>query len=183
MTASQKQIPTNIMLEKWADVGFVWQGMVNVVELERLIEHLDVSSQLLEKQLDVVATLKKHQGILWLSYQVKAVLWLVCQRCLLPVAVDVSGDYRLAILQNESQIGQIADAEFVLVDEICAGDGRQMLPLKAMLEDELLLALPLSARHDDCQLPSITNKTKTGDGATDKAESPFAVLAQLKHKN
>lgn len=165
----EKQMPTNIMLEKWADIGFNWQGVVAVNEFERLACQLDRQQH---TALTIAVMLEKQQGILWLSYQVKGELSLACQRCLSPMTVDVSGEYRLAILRDDSQMGQIGDADFVLVDEIC--DGRQLLPLKMLLEDELLLALPLSARHADCQMPIEMNQDEK------EADNPFAVLAQLK---
>lgn len=180
MIDGQKQMPANIVLEKWADIGFTWQGMVDVREFERLAQQLDTTKQGTDECFDVAITLKKEQGVLWLSYQVKAVLWLVCQRCLSPLAVDVLGDYRLAILKDESQITQIDDAEFVLIDELCIGDGRQMLPLKTLLEDELLLALPLAPRHDDCQMLLDSVGGDTQDETDDGVDNPFAVLAQLK---
>lgn len=180
MIDGQKQMPANIVLEKWADIGFTWQGMVDVGEFERLAQQLDATKQGTDECFDVAITLKKEQGVLWLSYQVKAVLWLVCQRCLSPLAVDVSGDYRLAILKDESQITQIDDAEFVLTDELYIGDGRQMLPLKTLLEDELLLALPLAPRHDDCQMLLDSVGGDAQDETDDGVDNPFAVLAQLK---
>jgi uncharacterized protein len=44
-----------------------------------------------------------------------------------------------------------------------------------MIEDEALLALPLSPKHDVCPDPSDFAAAKSG-----KADSPFAVLKNLK---
>lgn len=174
-----KQMPANIILEKWADVGFDWQGVVEIATFERLANVLDMTKQqATDDTMSVAVTLSKKNGILWLQYQIEARLWLACQRCLLPMMADVSGDYVLAILQDDSQIGQVDDAEFVLVDEICPNVGRKMLPLKDLLEDELLLVLPLAPRHDDCQTPLVTTEV----AIEEHTDSPFAALAALKGK-
>lgn len=177
---SDDKMPANIMLEKWADIGFNWQGLVKIAGFERLAGVLDMpKQQVANDAMSVTVTLTKKNGILWLKYDIKAHLWIACQRCLSPMMVDVSDEYELAILQDDRQIGQIDDAEFVLIDEICPHAGRKMLPLKDLLEDELLLVLPLAPRHDDCQMPVEATTTAATD---DNMESPFAALAALKGK-
>jgi uncharacterized protein len=54
------------------------------------------------------------------------------------------------------------------VIEVGAGDRLDVL---ALIEDEIILALPLAPRHESCGLP----RTDCGAGR----ESPFAVLAGL----
>ena len=34
----QQSLPANIMLDKWADIGFKWQGSLSSTELKRLSE-------------------------------------------------------------------------------------------------------------------------------------------------
>ena len=61
--------------------------------------------------------------------------------------------------------------------------------LLAVLEDELLMALPLVPMHEDCPTPVVLSTGETGllheDEAGDavpaaEKPNPFAVLAQLK---
>ncbi|WP_245953291.1 YceD family protein [Moraxella caviae] len=175
MTASKNQPasnqPANIVLEKWADIGFDWAGKVSVDELPRLAAQVSRDGVL-----DVSVSLAKKNGILWLNFAVAGVLKLPCQRCLEPMAVDVSGEYQLAILADEKDSALVDGAEFVLVDELNPHDGRKMLPLLDLLEDELLLALPLAPRHDDCEM--LTDSV--GDAPEEQPENPFAALAALK---
>ena len=53
------------------------------------------------------------------------------------------------------------------------------LDLADLIEDELLLALPLVPRHERCPEP-LPRGFVEADPATDPADNPFAVLAALK---
>jgi uncharacterized protein len=59
-------------------------------------------------------------------------------------------------------------------DEVDALEVEPLTDLLALVEDELLLSLPLVPRHDDCEPP-----VKAG---VDEEISPFAVLRQLRGK-
>lgn len=178
--ASNKEMPANILLEKWADIGFVWSGDVPVSGFERLSAQVNRAKQSEQHEsLSVKANLQKNLGILWLIFDVDGELIVPCQRCLDDMNIDVSNQYRLAILSHENQIEQIDDAEYVLVDEIGSDGTRKMLPIKDLLEDELLLALPLSPRHDECDMPV---EMVDADDADEVADNPFAALAALKGK-
>ncbi len=59
-------------------------------------------------------------------------------------------------------------------DEVDALEVEPLTDLLALVEDELLLSLPLVPRHDDCEPP-----VEAGD---DEEISPFAVLRQLRGK-
>lgn len=172
-------MPTEIALDKWADIGFEWQGVVPITQFERLADEIDSMG---DDTLDVSFSLKNKHGLLWLDYHIEATLLVPCQRCLTPMAVNISNDYRLAILENEDKIGYLhaidADAEYVLIGEICEPDVRKMLPISDLLEDELLLAIPLSPRHKDCEL--LTDSV--GELPDTPKENPFAMLEQLKGK-
>lgn len=88
----------------------------------------------------------------------------------------------MAILENEGQIGYLMaldeTADYVLLDEVCPSGERRMLPVTDLLEDELLLAIPLSPRHEDCEMLR-DNPVEVSDEPT---HNPFAVLGQLKGK-
>ncbi len=180
-----KNLPNHILLEKWIDTGFFWQGNIEVHDFERLCQHLNQSlthDQHLGDQsknaLSVSVKLAKQSGLLQLSYHVDGALQGVCQRCLSPLVIDVSGDYELFILDGVEQINTMPspDDEFVFIDEVCPQAGKKMLPIKDLLEDELLLSLPLSLHHDDCEM--LINDDQSAD---QPKENPFAILAQLKN--
>lgn len=165
-------LPKEILFEKYADIGFFWQGQVSTDTLSRLKDSLQTPSTL-----EVSCRLEKKEGIVWLSFVVQGSLMLSCHRCLSPMVLDVSDEYRTAILFNESQVVFVEDEEYIFASEL--GDTRY-LPLLDLLEDELLLVLPLSSTHSDCELLVDT----VGEIVVEEPqENPFAVLAQLKTKN
>ncbi len=171
------ELPANIMLDKWADIGFHWQGELAVAGFSRLAKQVLNAADTLA----VTAHLAKDDGILWLNYSVAGSVTVACQRCLSPLIIDVSGDYGMALLYSEDDIARIDDAEFVLISEVLGSENRRMLPIKDLLEDELLLTLPLSPRHDDCDMYVESVGDEIAD-ATEEKENPFAALASLKGK-
>lgn len=169
MHTPNTNLPAHIGLEKWSNIGFSWQGQMNLAEFERLSADTQA-----DVPLEVAVDFGKKDGILWLSFVVGGSLSVMCQRCLSPLHVDVSGTYKMAILTSDEQIEQIAEQEYVLLSEL---GNPNLLPIKDLLEDELLLTLPLSARHEDCQM---FTDSAGEEIAEEKANNPFAVLANLK---
>ena len=116
------------------------------------------------------------QKLAVLQGRVQARLSLVCQRCGAPFeqAFDVAFCYA-PVAEGDDET-QIPDAyEPVLLDE------HGELNLHQLLEDELLLALPLIPRHEvaDCLLdPQALTFGKIPEDA--KPRNPFEVLSQLK---
>lgn len=173
-----KELPTKILLDKWADIGFNWSGEVAVESFDRLSSSLNLEEQNQQaKNLKLIINLKKSNSILWLNYEVVGLLITSCQRCLESMTINITGNYCLAVLFDESQIDQVQDVEYVLLDELSSSSNRRMLPIKDLLEDELLLILPLSPRHNDCATPIEMLEDDEGEGVTD---NPFAALADLK---
>lgn len=178
-TPKTAPMPSQILFEKWSDAGFDWQGELPIASLPRLYGQTDTAFDTDNPVLYIGCTLKKVKGIVWLFFEVKGGLWLTCHRCLSPLDFDVSGAYRMAILPSESKVGELLayddTAEYVLLSEL--GDGKY-LPILQLLEDELLLTLPLSATHDDCDMLM----DSVGDIPDTPKDNPFAVLQSLKSK-
>lgn len=171
--------PKHILFEKWADIGFSWEGDVPLVEFERLYGHLNPVAQNTNAVLHLNTHLIKKDGTVWLNANIQGVLWLDCHRCLEVMSEVVDDHYEMAIVRQESELPALEQQEvdYVFWSEI-AQDGR-MLPLFDMIEDELLLSLPLSNTHADCQMAV----ESVGEIIEEPKENPFAVLASLKSKN
>jgi uncharacterized protein len=113
--------------------------------------------------------------------QIKASLQLVCQRCLEGIAVTVEPELSLALVWNDEQAGNLPRwLDPVLMEE-------PDLDLYVIVEDELLLALPLVAHHDTgaCNPPVVSSEhisfeQPADDQSVEKKENPFQVLANLK---
>lgn len=119
-----------------------------------------------------------HEDAVWLHLEARAVVPLTCQRCMTPVPITVEVDQRYRFVATE----EIAMAE----DDQSEEDLLVMVPqfdLLEVLEDELLMALPVVPMHDSCPVaPQLTaGEDEMGEAAAEKPH-PFAVLAQLKAK-
>lgn len=111
----------------------------------------------------------------WLHLRADAVLPMVCQRCLTayPQAVAVRTDIRF-VADEQTAAELDADVEHdVLVFT-------KELDLHDLVEDELLLSLPLVPRHDSCPQPLAAAAAQE---AEEERKHPFAALAGLRpHK-
>ncbi len=113
---------------------------------------------------------------------VEAVVPLVCQRCLGPVRIEVLSNARVALVANLD----VADRLDSSVEPVVVEGGR--VALRDLVEEELLLAVPLVPRHDDeteC-VPGEAVEAAPGAPSTDPVETgpadtqkPFAGLGEL----
>ena len=109
----------------------------------------------------------------WLHLQADADVVLQCQRCLRPLDEAVQVDRHFRFVADEDTAAALDDE---IEDEVLALP--RSLNLRDLVEDELLLALPLVPRHDVC--PEVI-PMQFGDVeiVEDKA-NPFASLALLR---
>jgi uncharacterized protein len=100
----------------------------------------------------------------YLRLAVHGSAWLECQRCLAPYeqAFDVDATYRL--------VGSEAEAdEFPLDDdEVDVIVGSRQFDLVDLIEEELLLSLPLVPKHEVC--PQVHESLVSGVGGADEGE-------------
>jgi uncharacterized protein len=96
-----------------------------------------------------------------------------CQRCLQPMRLALDADRRIFFVQGEDAAAAL-DAEND--DDVLALE--PALDLPALVEDELLLALPLVPRHEVC--PEPLPRALVEDDPAAAADHPFAALAALK---
>ena len=98
---------------------------------------------------------------------------LTCQRCLKPLHLRLETMVDLLVVHSDREAERLPrNAEALLVD----GD---VLSLHGMVEDELLLALPMYPVHtpDLCTAPAQSPSVATAPGVV--SPSPFAVLEDL----
>lgn len=105
-------------------------------------------------------------------------LRLRCERCLGEVAVPVDTRLSLVLMPGEHGVAELPpDLDPWIVDE----DSLRPVDL---IEEELLLAIPVVPRHEPgaCEPPSVADEGRhpQDEGAHDDRVNPFAVLAELK---
>ncbi len=139
-------------------------GVTPVARLGRLVAELaDASGELRWS----ITGGRHPKGMPQLTMQVQGEVKLVCQRCLTPFAHAIATDTVLVLARDEAD----ADATEESLDDdsidVIVGDAQQ--DLLQLVEDDALLALPLSPRHDVCpgDVPALPQ---------DPRESPFAAL-------
>lgn len=165
-----------INLKKWGDKAFDWQGELPIDYFSRIYE------QLADKKvtgLSLSCQLKEANNVLWLNFAADGPVFLTCQRCLQPVAIELNKAHKVALLHNENQISALDDeVDYMLLAELVdeSKPNQQLLPLANIIEDELLLDLPLSPKHSDCEMAV----SQVGDIPEEEPENPFAALAGLK---
>jgi uncharacterized protein len=153
-----------------------FQGELPVVALKRLGEALAGTEGTLQYELDFG---RDEFGTAYVDVRVQAPLTLVCQRTLEPFVLPVTVDTRLGLIRTEREESALPPGSEPL---LVADDGK--LSLADVIEDELLLALPLVPVNPDSTLPEEVvahepEETSSGEGRSD---NPFAVLRELKKR-
>jgi uncharacterized protein len=117
-----------------------------------------------------------HQPQVWVHLEADATMPLVCQRCLNPVDVPVSVNRSFRFVADETTAA--AEDDFAEEDLLALSRSFDLLEL---VEDELLMEMPVTPRHEVCPEPV---KMYTADAdfeaAGEEREHPFAVLGKLK---
>lgn len=133
-------IPKHVAAAKAIASRQRFAGPVPVAQLPRLVVQLADKDGALDVALEAG---KDAAGLAWLRGQIRGELTLTCQRGLHPFAWPCSVQTRLRLVNSEAEEEKaMAEAEAHLVEE-------DRLPLRDIVEDEVLLALPMQPRCDD----------------------------------
>ncbi len=98
---------------------------------------------------------------------------MTCERCLQPMELPVDQDFELLIDAREED-------DRSGLEVIRSDDG--WLDLYALVEEELMLGLPLIRRHDDVDCNRYWKPSADTGEAEAENDNPFAALAALKGK-
>ncbi|MBT3066006.1 DUF177 domain-containing protein [Rhodoferax sp. U11-2br] len=113
----------------------------------------------------------------WLHLTVVTTMPQICQRCLGPVDVALQVNREFRFVETEA----VAEQQ----DDECEEDllviSREF-DLATLVEDEVLMALPLVPRHETCPVNVKMLAVDDDFEAPVEKPNPFAVLAQLKGK-
>lgn len=111
-------------------------------------------------------------GLAQLTLSVSGSVSLLCQRCLTPCAFDIATASVLLLAKDDVHADEIeAMLDNDAIDVIV---GSKALDVMALIEDEVLLAMPLSAKHEVCP-DAVAMDALNGA----KKGSPFDVLKRL----
>ncbi len=111
----------------------------------------------------------------WLHLQAQATLPLACQRCLAPVDVTVSVERSFRFVADEA--AALAEDDGSEEDLLVVSRSFDLLEL---VEDEILMEIPLVPSHDTCPQPVKLSAEDPGFEHESPQANPFAVLGRLK---
>jgi len=162
----------SLELQPWAMAGGATTQSTPLENLSRVAQvslppaqgQSPVCEWQLQSQLRHPDTLKQ----LWLNLKASLSVEQTCQRCLLPMQVNLEVDRHFRFVADE--VTALAE------DDGCEEDLLSPAPeltLQTLLEDELLLAMPLIPRHITCDEP-------LPQSSDNDLPNPFAALASLK---
>ncbi|MCL2875355.1 MAG: YceD family protein [Betaproteobacteria bacterium] len=157
---------------KFAAGGGLLEGEVPVARFDRLTDQLAADEGVVCWQLSgsLDAEGKPRLGLV-----VRGRLVLCCQRCL--GGLDWGLAIETALLPVRA--GQDLPEDDLENDEVDALeiDGSGEFNILSLVEDEIILALPIAPRHADCGMPEAAG---TNGGVC--GQSPFATLVHLRSK-
>lgn len=174
--------PLRLSVQALAESGAPLAGQVSLQKMERLAP--ETTGLQADSMLDWQLRGELRPGAdgssdIWMHLEAGATLPLCCQRCMGEVAFPIALDrwYRFVATEDIALAEDDAAEEDLLVLE-------PQLDLLALLEDELLMAVPVVPMHERCpgQLASSPdqNEPHESEQGEEKRPNPFAVLAQLK---
>lgn len=164
----EAKLPRQINVLQLAQQHVTLVGKLPLSEMKRL------RSSLLDDSGTVACELNfgiDEEGIRYIKGNLTVELELECQRCLKPVKYIINDELMLAVVLSNTQADNLASHyELLLVEN----DMQELLPI---IEDELIVRLPIVANHNDTDCKLILAKQKI---KTDKKSNPFASLSKLK---
>ena len=164
----QKKLPETVDFLKQVERNACFEGVWPVSRFERLAEAI------CNTQGEVTARLKfgMRAGTRCLDGHVQAELVMRCERCLEPVSQLIESDFRFGLVTSEDE-AELLPREF----EPLLVTGTEV-SLVDLVEDELLLSLPIVARHEEA-CSELLQKHKKDEGAQQDTYRPFAALKDL----
>lgn len=150
---------------EFASSGASKQGVWPVGDFPRLREMLAADTGEVAYEIEGV---RDARGRPSLRVRVRGTLQVRCQRCLEAMPLEVDADAILVLAGTLAEI-HAEPADVHAADRVVAG--REM-PVRDLIEDELILALPYAPRHESC------SARPPREAAQDRT-SPFAGLRGL----
>jgi uncharacterized protein len=174
------KIPVTLDVRKSAQHQICYKGVVALVQLKRLTQSLTCT----EGDVDVnIQTGTDERGLTFLKGDAKVVGQAVCQRCNDKMTLNLVTEFIYSPVKpgydededEENQLPEYYDA--IEVNEF--GE----IGLRDLIEDELILEVPLITVHDEQVCPAAGRDMTWGEIEEEIVEekpNPFAVLKQLK---
>lgn len=172
-------LPTKLDASKVFRQNVTLEGSLRLAGLSRLGEYLA------DEQGTIVVKLtfdKDETGYRRIHGVVRADVNVVCQRCLLPMTLRLEEPLLLAMVTSEETARQLPEN----IDPWLMAPDDDTLLIADIVEDQLILAMPIVSLHTQCDADSIARqkleelKEASDAVSDDRSQNPFAMLARLK---
>lgn len=172
--------PHRLDVRRFAEEGGAIDASEHLRSFRRLVaetpEDADLARNVRWRARGELLNSRHHQPQVWVHLEADASMPLVCQRCLTPVDVPLEVRRSFRFVADEAT----AAAEDDEAEEDLLALSRNF-DLLELVEDELLMELPVAPRHEVCPEPVKMSAEDPEFGAAPaEKENPFAVLGRLK---
>ncbi|MBS0340496.1 MAG: DUF177 domain-containing protein [Proteobacteria bacterium] len=172
-------VPEHLNVAEFAQAGGRLSGTQPLAGFERLAAEAVESVEGLQVEWQAQGEERHDAGGRaqpWMHLQADAQVPLTCQRCLAPVLTHIEADRWFRFVADEATAAALDEEleEDVLV-------ATRDFDLLALVEDELLMELPITPRHEVCpQDVPLSVQDPDFDSAEKDRANPFAALARLR---
>lgn len=170
----QKKLPQTVDFLKQVERNSCFEGVWPMVFCERLRQALAGTDCNDDGEIHARLKFSIQAGVPCLDGEVNADLELNCQCCLEPVSYHVQSRFRFGLISSDEEAGLLPE-EFEPL--LVSGSEQSLIDL---VEDELLLSLPIVARHDEeCSEVLLKHKDDEDEKVQHDTHRPFAALKDL----
>lgn len=169
---SNGPIPNKVDPRRYADRALAFTGSWPLSELSRLGELIADTEGEIEISLSF---LRDAQDLPVIQVQLSTEVGMTCQRCLEEVGLPLEGRYEYVVVRPGADTSLVPeDYDIIELDD-------EPLDVRDLVEEELLLCLPIVPRHPsgECVHPEGYVEPELSDDEVANT-SPFSVLAQLR---
>ncbi|MDK1289952.1 23S rRNA accumulation protein YceD [Pseudoalteromonas umbrosa] len=167
------KIPITLDPGRAAQRRATYDGIVSLEELSRL-------QQVVQDQVGEIAVTIHcdidQQGLVVIRGSARTRVTLVCQRCNDELGLDLAQDFAYSPVGLGAESDDLPESyDVVELDE----EGE--INLRQLIEDELILAIPIVPMHDEASCSFSNKPVSFGEiEAEDSKPNPFEILKQLK---
>jgi len=167
-----QQLPQQVTVRKLVESGAKLSGFVSDVRLPRVVEAVQRISGKIEANLYFGMD---ESNKMIIGVEIHGAIDLICQRCLEPVTVPLKIATTLTVVAHDEEARNcIRSHEPIVLDE-------GLLNVDEMLEEEILLSLPVVALHPKASAneTSLVEHESIERRSSRGLDNPFAVLKTL----
>ena len=173
------QDPKNLNLTALAQSSGQLHAETRLARFERLMEETQgLGGETMVRYTATGSLRQDPAGVdeVWMHLEIALDIPLICQRCLGPVDIPIAleREFRFVATEELAAVEDEESEEDVLVLS-------RNFDLQALVEDEILMSLPSTPKHEVCPVP-VKLQVADPDFVEPEAQrvNPFAVLGQLK---